>query len=79
MEAKTIPAHFDGTQILLDEPFELTPDMKLVVTIIPESVNSEREDWAKLALKNLSRAYGDEEPDYPLSLIKEANPAYEER
>ncbi len=31
MDPFSIPAHFDGRQILLDEPCELEPDAKLLV------------------------------------------------
>jgi hypothetical protein len=79
METKTFRAHFDGKQILLDEPFELEPNTKLIVTVLPESSNGEREDWAQLSLESLSRTYGDDEPEYSLDLIKEANPEYEGR
>jgi hypothetical protein len=77
MERVTLRAHFDGRQILLDEPYELAPGTKLVVTVVPESTNDEREVWAEFALENLSQVYGDNEPEYPLNSIKEANPDYE--
>jgi hypothetical protein len=77
METKTLRAHFDGSQILLDEPFELEPDAELIVTVLPKSSDAERDDWARLSLESLARAYSDAEPDYSLDLIKEANPAYE--
>lgn len=38
-----------------------------------------KDDWPTLALQGLSNAYGDEEPEYPTSLIKEPNPDYESR
>lgn len=79
METVTLRAHFDGKQILLDEPFELEPNTELVVTIRYKSSYEEREDWARLSLESLARAYGDDEPDYSLDLIKEANPEYEGR
>jgi hypothetical protein len=79
MEAKTLRAHFDGEQIRLDEPFELEPNVKLLITVLPESSDEEREDWARLSLESLERAYGDDEPEYSLDLIKEANPEYEGR
>ncbi len=79
METVTLRAHFDGKQILLDDPFELEPNTELVVTIINKSLNEEREDWARLSLESLARAYSDDEPDYSLDLIKEANPEYEGR
>ena len=79
METVNLRAHFDGKQILLDEPFELEPDTELILTILPKSLDDEREDWTRLALENLERAYGDNEPEYSLDLIKEANPEYEGR
>ena len=79
METVNLRAHFDGKQILLDEPFELEPNTELMITILPKSLDDEREDWARLALENLERAYGDNEPEYSLDLIKEANPEYEGR
>ncbi len=79
METVNLRAHFDGKQILLDEPFELETDTELIVTILPKSLDDEREDWARLALESLERAYSDNEPEYSLDLIKEANPEYEGR
>jgi hypothetical protein len=79
MATKTLRAHFDGEQILLDEPYELEPNTKLIITVLPETLEEEREDWARLALESLERAYGDDEPEYSLDLIKEANPEYEGR
>lgn len=79
MEAKTLHAHFDGKHILLDEPFELEPNAELIVTVLPKSTEEERESMARLSLENLARAYGDDEPEYPLASIKEVNPEYEGR
>ncbi len=79
METKTLRAHFDGSQILLDEPFELEPNVELIITVLPKSSDEEREDWTRLSLESLARAYSDDEPEYSLDLIKEANPAYEGR
>lgn len=79
MENVTLRARFDGKQITLDEPFEFEPDTELIITVLPKSSDEEREDWTRLALENLERAYGDDEPEYSLDLIKEANPEYEGR
>ena len=79
MEARTFRAHFDGNQIQLDEPFELEPNTELLITVLPKASDEEREDWARLSLESLARAYGDDEPEYSLDLIKEANPEYEGR
>jgi hypothetical protein len=77
METKTLRAHFDGSQILLHEPFELEPNVELIITVLPKSSDEEREDWTRLSLDCLAQAYSNDEPEYSLDLIKEANPAYE--
>ncbi len=78
MQIVNLQAHFDGERILLDEPYDLEPNTKLVVSVI-EVEDAEREDWIRLSLANLERAYGEDEPEYSLDLIKEANPKYEGR
>ena len=79
MDTITLRAHFDGEHILLDEPFELEPNTELIVAITYRALSEEREDWSRLSLESLERAYSDDEPDYSLDLIKEANPEYEGR
>ena len=69
--SQTIPAHFDGQHILLDEPVELEPNTKLLVTVL--SNEDEEEAWHRLSAKRLQDAYGEEEEEYPLELIKEPN------
>lgn len=76
METVTLRAHFDGKQIVLDEPFELEPNTELIVTVAPRAADEEREAWTRLALQSLARAYGDDEPEYSRDQIKEANPEY---
>ena len=75
MENVTLRAHYDGTQILLDEPVELQPNTKLLVTVL-QSSEAEQEAWLNLSTRGLSAAYDDGEPEYPLTLIKEQNPEY---
>lgn len=78
MTTITLRAHFDGEKILLREPLALPPDTDLIITLhtLPDA---EREEWQDLSLQGLSAAYGDDEPDYPTSLIKEPNPSYERK
>ncbi len=77
MNTITLPAHFDGQQIVLDEPYTLEPNTRLTVVIVPEqSVDEERADWARLGRHNLAAAYGDNEPEYTAADIKEWNPLY---
>lgn len=75
--SQTIAAHFDGKHILLDEPVELEPNTKLLVTVLPKDI--EREEWLDLSRKRLQAAYDDGEEDYSLDVIKEPNPEYESR
>ncbi|KAA3657830.1 MAG: hypothetical protein DWQ04_26970 [Chloroflexi bacterium] len=43
------------------------------------SPKAEQEDWRQISVQGLSAAYGDDEPAYPASLIKEPNPTYESK
>lgn len=43
MDTVTLRAHFDGKQIVLDEPFKLEPNAELIVTVVPRSCDEERE------------------------------------
>jgi hypothetical protein len=78
MDTISIPAHFDGERILLDEPVELEPNTRLIVTVLPNQ-DAERESWLRLSGKRLEDAYSIDEEEYSLDLIKEANPEYEGR
>ncbi|MGI8885012.1 MAG: hypothetical protein ACR2IA_12295 [Pyrinomonadaceae bacterium] len=70
-----IRGHFDGTQILFDEPCELPPNTKVIIKVLPD--DKETTDWLLLGKKSFARAYSDDEPEYPLEKIKEMNPEYE--
>ena len=76
METITLRAHFDGKQILLNDPYELQPNTNLLVVVIPPP-DAEQRAWLTLSAQGLNAAYGADEPDYPTTLIKEPNPAYE--
>jgi hypothetical protein len=78
METIILRAHFDGEQIQLDDPFELRPNAKLLVTVLPQ-LQGEHLDWLRLSMQGLNAAYGTDEPEYPLTAIKEHNPIYDER
>lgn len=71
MKTVTVTAHFDGEHIRLDEPLELPSRARLLVTVLPESpAAAEREAWYALSKSGLARAYSDDEPDYPASLVR---------
>lgn len=76
METIVLRAHFDGEQIQLDDPFELRPNTKLLVTVIPEP-DPEQYAWLRVSAERLRTAYSDDEPEYSLVAIKEPNPNYE--
>ncbi len=44
MNTINLKAHFDGNKILLDEPFNLEPDTKLIVTVLPKHTDEERDE-----------------------------------
>ena len=64
--SQTIAAHFDGEHILLDEPVELEPNTKLLVTVLPK--DADREAWLELSKKGLAAAYAEDEEGYSLDL-----------
>jgi len=73
MQTVTLTAHFDGDRIQLDEPFDMPSDARLLVTILPAAAaESERAEWYALSKAGLARAYSDDEPDYPASLVRKA-------
>ena len=62
--SQTIPAHFDGQHILLDEAVELEPNTKLLVTVLPKDADVEA--WRSLSAKRLADAYAEAEEEYDL-------------
>lgn len=78
MKTITLTATFDGERIRLEDDFPLTKNARLLVTVLPDD-DAERRDWLAFASQSLARAYGDNEPDYPDSCVKEPNPLYEGR
>lgn len=74
MATVILKAHYDGNRIVLDEPFDLAANSKLIVTVLPTEsgpLTRERAEWAALGAQSLARAYGDDEPEYTLADIKE--------
>lgn len=80
MYTHTLHAHFDGKQILLDEPYDLEPNTRLLVTVLPDQlIADEREEWLPLSRKRLADAYGENEAEYTTDMVKRENPDYERR
>ena len=73
MNSVTLKAHYDGEHIVLDEPFEIPVNAPLVVTVLVPAASEhdlERESWAALSARSLTRAYGDDEPEYTVADLK---------
>lgn len=81
MSTATAKAHFDGEAIQLDDPLRLDRDAQLLVTVLPprSKIDPDREVWLSLSMKGLAEAYAEDEPEYTLDMIREANPDYARR
>lgn len=79
MPSITLRAHFNGKQVVFDEPFTLEPNVKLLVTVLPVESDAERDDWLRFSAEGLKAAYGDNEPEYSPADLKETNPEYDRR
>lgn len=69
MPLMSIPAHFDGTQVLPDEKVALPLNARLLVTVLDGS-NEDREEFLQLAANSLATAYSDEEVEYTAADLK---------
>ena len=74
MKTVSLTARFDGQHIQLEEDYPLPKNARLLVTVLPEE--GIREDWSRLATAALARAYGEEEPEYSLEMVREPNATY---
>lgn len=83
MKTVTLSAHFDGEHIVLEDAFPLPSNARLLVTVLPEAPEGTlmefRRAWDAIAADALARAYGPDEPEYDLTMLKERNPEYEAR
>jgi hypothetical protein len=68
MPTVSLRAHYDGSAIRLDEPFDLPEGAQLLVTVLEDAPpESEKAGWFALSARGLARAYGDSEPEYSLA------------
>jgi hypothetical protein len=70
MPCITLNANFDGQSIVLDEPFDLPGNARLLLTMVSPSMKSDRTQRSDLAGSGLALAYGDDEPEYRLTDIR---------
>lgn len=79
MKTVTLAATFDGERIRLEEDYPLPLNARLLVTVLPEGSDDEkafRDFWRLIGAQSLSRAYGPDEPNYTLDMVRESNPDY---
>ena len=62
MKTVALTAHFDGEKVQFDEPYQIDPNARLVVVVLP--TEDERLAWSQFSSKYLAKAYGDTEPEY---------------
>ena len=57
MAAVKLKAHFDGSHIVLDEPYVLPRDSALVVTVLPVSTHDDIDDALWMCVAETSDAF----------------------
>ena len=73
MKAKVV----DSTHLELSKPIAAGQGRIIVVAVSERGEeDAEREQWLAASASSMKAAYGDSEPDYTASLIKETNPDY---
>jgi hypothetical protein len=76
----TFLAVIKDSKIELIDSVALPEGAKLLVTLLPgDSLSNLSQDWRNISLQGLENAYDENEPEYPLELVKELNPEYEGR
>ena len=76
LEAQVI----DSRHLKLKEPTSIAPGSTVMISIEPaENVSSvsESNGWYLVSSQSLEEAYSEDEPDYPLEMIKVPNPEYQ--
>jgi hypothetical protein len=77
MPSITLRAHFDGKNVVLDEPYTFDQDDTLLITVLSNKEAEERQNWMRLSSGALNAAYGEDEPEYSVLNLIEENPHYD--
>jgi len=64
------------TELLAEHADEVSQENTGSVITIAEDVSAEREAWFRFAAEQFQAAYGENEPEYTLDMIREPNPKY---
>jgi len=67
----------DSTHLELSSPITVNRGRTVLVALTESAEqDAERRQWLEGAAACLEAAYGDSEPDYDASMVREANPEY---
>ena len=67
----------DSTHLELSKPIAARKGLTVLVSIAESGdKDAERQQWLAASVASLHAAYGESEPDYPVSMVKESNPDY---
>ena len=74
VEAKVM----DSTHLELSRPIKTTRGRTVLVSVAdPTEKDAERRQWLAGSAASLQTAYGDSEPEYAPSMVRESNPDYD--
>jgi len=67
----------DSTHLELSKPIRTVRGRTVFVSVAePGEKDAERQQWLAASVESLGYAYGESEPDYTPSMVKESNPDY---
>jgi len=67
----------DSTHLALSKPIATRKGLTVLVSVAESGdKNAERQQWLAASAESLHAAYGESEPDYSVSMVKESNPDY---
>ncbi len=73
VEAKVV----DSTHLELSKPIAARQGLTVFVSVVESGQkDAERQQWLAASAASLQAAYGESEPDYSASMVKENNPDY---
>jgi hypothetical protein len=66
-----------ATHLELSQPIQIRPHTKIMIAVLAsDDIPEEREAWFRFASEQFQAAYGEDEPEYTLDMIREPNPEY---
>jgi hypothetical protein len=67
----------DTTHLELLKPIDLPEGAHVSVSLADADLDNEHAQWLAVSQEALQAAYGDDEPEYSLDLLREANPEFD--